>query len=131
MMALGEIVVSAAIVIGAFFTLVGSYGLLKLNATMPRLHAPTKASTLGVGSILLASIVYAFMRGEPSLNEGLIMAFLFVTAPVSGYFISKVAIHRERIAPSLPSPGEDDAWATESKPADASGSDEAPAAPGA
>lgn len=120
MTGLGEIVVAGAIVIGGFFVLVGSYGLLKLNAPMPRLHAPTKASTLGVGSILLASMVAAFMRGAPSLNEILIMAFLFVTAPVTGYFISKVAIHRGKIVQTLPPPGEDAAWATRG---DAAGGD--------
>jgi len=78
-----EILVSAALVIGGFFTLVGGYGLLKLNNPMSRLHAPTKAGTLGVGSILAASTIYAFARGEGSLHELLIMAFLFVTAPVS------------------------------------------------
>lgn len=126
MTGIGEIVVAAAIVVGGFFVLVGSYGLLKLNAPMPRLHAPTKASTLGVGSILFASIVYAFMRGAPSLNEVLIMAFLFVTAPVTGYFISKVAIHRGKIVQTLPPPGEDSSWATRGEATDGMKTSEAP-----
>lgn len=109
---LAEILVCAAIVIGGVFTLVGSYGLIKLDAPMSRLHAPTKSGTLGVGSILLSSIIYAFARGVPSLHEMLIMAFLFVTAPVSAYFIAKVTIHRGRIAQELPPPDEDSAWAT-------------------
>lgn len=116
MTGVGEILVAAAIVIGAFFILVGSFGLVKLNAPMPRLHAPTKASTLGVGGILLASMIYAFIRDAVSLNEGLIMAFLFVTAPVTGYFISKVFIHRDKVTQSLPPPGEDGHWATKNKP---------------
>ena len=107
-----EIVISAALVIGGIFALVGGYGLIKLDSPMSRLHAPTKAGTLGVGSILIASIVHAFARGEPSLHELLISGFLFVTAPVSAFFIAKVAIHRGRIAQDLPSPGEDSNWAT-------------------
>lgn len=111
-----EIVVSAALVVGAVFTLVGSYGLLKLDNPMSRLHAPTKASTLGVGSILLASMIYHFARGGVSVHELLIMAFLFVTAPVSAHFIAKVAIHRGRNVRELPPAGEDSAWATEVTP---------------
>ncbi len=107
-----EIAVSAALVVGAVFTLVGSYGLVKLNSPMSRLHAPTKAGTLGVGSILLASIIHSFADGKGSLHELLIMAFLFVTAPISAHFIAKVAIHRGRIVQDLPSPGEDSNWAT-------------------
>ena len=111
-----EIAVCAALVIGALFTLVGSYGLLKLDSPMSRLHAPTKASTLGVGSILIASVIYSFASGRGSLHELLIMAFLFVTAPVSANFLAKVAIHRGRIVQDLPPPGEDSEWATKAVP---------------
>lgn len=111
-----EYAVCTALVIGALFTLVGSYGLVKLDSPMSRLHAPTKAGTLGVGSILLASVIYSFSQGTVSLNELLIMAFLFVTAPVSAHFIAKVAIHRHRIVQKLPPAGEDSNWATRSVP---------------
>lgn len=107
-----EVILSTTLIIGGAFILVGSYGLLKLDSPMSRLHAPTKASTLGVGSILAASVIHAFSRGEPSVHELLIMAFLFVTAPVSALFIAKVAIHRGRIAQEPPPPPEDSTWAT-------------------
>ena len=94
----------------------GSYGLVKLDKPMSRLHAPTKASTLGVGSVLLASMIHALARGETSLHELLILGFLFVTAPVSANFIAKVTIHRGRITEELPSPGEDKIWATHDTP---------------
>lgn len=111
-----ELAVCAALVIGAIFVLVGSYGLVKLDRPMSRLHAPTKAGTLGVGSILLASIIHSFAQGRGSLHELLILAFLFVTAPVSAHFIAKVAIHRRRITQPLPPTGEDHVWATEAGP---------------
>ena len=106
-----DILIVAALLSGAFFALVGSIGLLKLDTPMKRLHAPTKASTLGVGSFLLASIIQAFSSGEGSLHEVLIMAFLFVTAPISANFISKVNMHREDMDPAPPPPG-DRKWAT-------------------
>jgi|TARA_R110002012_G_scaffold66408_5_gene173479 multicomponent K+:H+ antiporter subunit G len=112
---ISEIIISALLVIGAFFILVGSIGLMKLDNSMSRLHAPTKASTLGVGSLLLASIVYAFAAGDGSLHEILVMAFLFVTAPISCNFIAKANMHRLRGKPDLPPPPPDHVWSTYSE----------------
>ena len=109
---IAEILVSACLIIGGAFTLVGGYGLVKLNSPMSRLHAPTKAGTLGVGAILAASMIFAFAQGSPSMHELLIMAFLFVTAPVSAFFIAKVAIHKGRVDQTPPPPTEDSTWAT-------------------
>ncbi|SFD88148.1 Na+/H+ antiporter subunit G [Roseivivax sediminis] len=106
-----DIAMAASLVIGALFTLVGSFGLLKLDDAMKRLHAPTKASTLGVGALLLGSSLAAFGRGEPSLQEVLILAFLFVTAPISAHFICKVNLHR-RSCDTPPTPAKDQTWAT-------------------
>ncbi|WP_353474604.1 Na+/H+ antiporter subunit G [Salipiger sp. H15] len=110
-----DIAIAAALVIGGLFTLVGSIGLLKLQAPMARLHAPTKASTLGVGSILLASVLFAYAAGAPSYHELLIITFLFMTAPVSAYFIGKVHIHLGQNQKPLPKPARDRIWATKAK----------------
>lgn len=116
MSAVAEIAIAAAIVIGALFTLVGSFGLVKLTAPMARLHAPTKAGTLGVGSILVASVIHAFATGDGSLHELLIVAFLFVTAPISAHFIAKANIHTQNMAQELPPPPTDTVWATHMRP---------------
>lgn len=79
---------------GAAFVLLGSLGLAKFPDTFTRLHAPTKASTLGVGSILVASaMVFSTSRGALSLHELLVTVFLFITAPVSAYLLAKTALH--------------------------------------
>lgn len=109
---ISEIVISVLLVIGTFFTLVGSIGLIKLDNSMSRLHAPTKASTLGVGSLLMASIVYSFASADGSLHEILVMAFLFVTAPISGNFIAKANMHRLRGKKELPPPPDAHVWGT-------------------
>jgi multicomponent K+:H+ antiporter subunit G len=99
------------LLIGAFFSLVGSIGMLKLPDSMTRLHAPTKVGTMGIGALLLASMTYAYTFGDGSLREILIMAFLFVTAPISANFMSKVNIHRKscEIPPEAP---QDQVWST-------------------
>ena len=76
-----------------FFILVGSLGLVKLSEFFKRLHAPTKASTLGVGCVLAASVGYhAFTGTDPQPRELLITAFLFVTAPISAHLMAKAAL---------------------------------------
>ncbi|MBC7179255.1 MAG: monovalent cation/H(+) antiporter subunit G, partial [Roseovarius sp.] len=53
-----DILISACLVISGLFGLVGSFGLIKLPDPMMRLHAPTKATTLGVGGALIASMLF-------------------------------------------------------------------------
>jgi multicomponent K+:H+ antiporter subunit G len=103
------------LIIGAAFTLVAAIGLLKLNDPMTRLHAPTKAATVGIGAFLLASMSHAFVIAEGSFHELLILAFLFVTAPISANFIAKVNIHR-RSCEMPPPPKMDEMWSTEDVP---------------
>ncbi|MEA3639310.1 MAG: Na+/H+ antiporter subunit G [Lamprobacter sp.] len=90
-----EIVVALLILIGASFTLLGSYGLVRLGDLYERLHTPTKATTLGVGSLLIASGVYFSWHDQGvSLHEVLVALFLFITAPVSAHLIAKAALHQ-------------------------------------
>lgn len=89
-----EILLALLIIVGAAFTLIGSFGLFKLPDFFMRLHGPTKATTLGVGAILIASALYfSFEKETLSLHEILITLFLFITAPVSAHLVAKAAIH--------------------------------------
>jgi multicomponent K+:H+ antiporter subunit G len=108
--------VSFCLVVGAIFTLVGAIGLLKFNDSMTRLHAPTKVGTVGVGALLLASILYNGVFLDGAVQELLIMGFLFVTAPISAHFIAKVNMHNGACdtPPDLP---ENEEWATFDLPA--------------
>ncbi len=108
---IATIAIALSLLIGTIFTLVAAIGLLKLNDGMTRLHAPTKAGTLGIGAYLLASMINSYTFGEGSLHELLIMGFLFVTAPVSANFIAKVHIHSRACMPPPPAP-DDEIWST-------------------
>ncbi|UWQ26182.1 Na+/H+ antiporter subunit G [Leisingera aquaemixtae] len=119
MASLFEFLVAAFLVMGGVFGIVGSYGLIKLNDPMSRLHAPTKATTLGVGGVLLASLLHAAVFEEyVSIHELMITLFLFLTAPITANFIAKVHIHRQETRETMPPAGEDDHWATHDKPED-------------
>lgn len=94
---MSEIIVSFLVLLGAVFTLIGSMGLVKLPDFFTRLHGPTKATTLGVGAILIASTLYFYTKHDViSLHEVLITIFLFITAPVSAHLMAKAALHLEQ-----------------------------------
>jgi multicomponent K+:H+ antiporter subunit G len=90
-----DLLLALLIVVGAGFALIGSYGLAKLSDFFKRLHGPTKASTLGVGCVLIASMLYFTFRpgaSGASLHELLIALFVFLTAPVSAHLLVKAAL---------------------------------------
>ncbi|MCL4765354.1 MAG: Na+/H+ antiporter subunit G [Hyphomicrobiaceae bacterium] len=96
---LTELITSLLVLIGGAFALLGSIGLARLPDFYSRLHGPTKATTLGVGSVVIASLVDVAVD-EPGLGlrELAITLFLFITAPVSAHMLSKAALseHRRR-----------------------------------
>ncbi|EPT8466537.1 MULTISPECIES: Na+/H+ antiporter subunit G [Acinetobacter] len=88
-----EIIVSIFLVFGAFFMLVGSIGMVRLPDLFMRLHAPTKSSTLGLGSFLIASMIFFAFQGRFGFAELLITLLAFITAPVSANLIAQAALH--------------------------------------
>ena len=78
-----EWAVAFFLLLGGSFVLIGSIGLTKMPDFFMRLHGPTKATTLGMGGILLGSIFYFSLSGGVSVHELLITIFLLITAPIS------------------------------------------------
>ena len=114
-----DILISFFLVISGIFGLVGSFGLIKLPDPMTRLHAPTKATTLGVGGALIASMLYAYFEvGQFSFHELMIALFLFITAPITGHFIAKTHLHLLNKPSDLPPTGSARPWASYESDAD-------------
>lgn len=91
-----DLIVSVLLVVGAIFVFIGSLGLAKLPDFYTRLHAPTKATTLGMGCLLIASMVLVtYQQGYLSLHELLITLFLLITAPVTAHMLAKTAMHHK------------------------------------
>ena len=98
-----QALIAFLLVVGGAFTLIGAIGFVRFRDFFMRLHAPTKASTLGVGGLLLASMVWQGGGGDWSLRELLITLFLFVTAPVSANLMAQAALHL-RVRSTAPVP---------------------------
>lgn len=95
--------VAAMLVIGGAFMLIGAIGMNRFPDFFMRLHAPTKATTLGVGGVLLASIFMGWANGIAGGPKLLITLLLFITAPVSANLMAQAALHL-RVPSKAPTP---------------------------
>ncbi len=89
-MAISELVAALFIALGSFFTLSAVLGLLRFPDAFTRMHAVTKAGTVGVAFFMLAT---ATVFGEPSVITRAVGVVLFVllTAPVGAQMIGRAA----------------------------------------
>ena len=78
------------VAVGSFFLVVGTVGLLRLPNVYNRMHATSKATTLGAASMALAGFVY-YGPGGNGLNALVTVGFLFLTAPTGAHMISRAA----------------------------------------
>ncbi len=87
-----EIVISGLLLLGLFFLLTGTFGLLRLRDVYSRMHATSKSSTFGVAGVLLAAVFDSRVLDLHSgLKESLLLGFLFLTVPISAHMIARAA----------------------------------------
>ncbi len=75
---------------GGFFCLVAAVGLVRLPDVLTRMHAATKAGTLGAGLLVVAEVVY-YQKLGVSLRAATVIALLFLTAPVAAHLVGRAA----------------------------------------
>jgi multicomponent Na+:H+ antiporter subunit G len=85
-----DILVSLMLWAGAVFTLLGALGTLRMPDLFTRLQASTKAGTLGVTCIMVAAGIH-FLDLAVGVRAFLVVAFLFLTAPVAAHIIARAA----------------------------------------
>jgi multicomponent K+:H+ antiporter subunit G len=91
------VLTSALLVVGAAITLIGALGLLRLKTFYERMHAATLGTTLGMGCIVLASMIYfSVLETRPVLHEILIAGFVTLTTPVTLMILVRAAMLRDR-----------------------------------
>lgn len=90
-----DLVVSALLVGGGFFLLMAGLGILRLPDVLIRMHASTKAGTLGAGMVFTAVALHSGDTVTISICA-LTVSFLLVTAPVAAHAIARAA-YRMRV----------------------------------
>lgn len=87
---MSEIVTILFMGLGALFMLLAAIGVLRLPDLFTRMHAATKAATLGVACSAVATIAH-FGPGRVGVQAALIIVFLFATAPVAAHVMARAA----------------------------------------
>ena len=90
---MNEVIAAILMVIGSLFCLVSAVGMLRLPDTLMRMHAATKAGTLGTGLIVVAAAIFTNELGT-TLKAIAVIVFLLLTAPVAAHLIGRAAYHR-------------------------------------
>ena len=84
------------VVLGAGLTLLGTLGLLRFPGFYDRIHAPTLGTTLGIGCVLLASMLFfTVTQSRPVLHEVVVALFMVVTTPVTLMLLARAALYRD------------------------------------
>jgi multicomponent Na+:H+ antiporter subunit G len=83
-------IVATLVIAGVFFNLVTAIGVVRLPDVYTRMHASTKAGTLGVGCIILG-VAFHFQSLATAAQAFLVIAFMFLTAPIAGHLIGRAA----------------------------------------
>ena len=85
-----DLIVAGLLVAGGAFALVAGIGLFRLPDVIIRMHASTKAGTLGAG-LILAAVAVHYGDAAIALRASATIAFLLITAPVSAHMIGRAA----------------------------------------
>lgn len=92
-----DLLASFLLITGSVLALIGSAGLLRLPNLFARIHAPTLGNTLGLGCVLLASMLVASVEADRLvLQEVLITLFVVATSPVTAILLMRAGIYRRR-----------------------------------
>ncbi|MCO4338873.1 Na+/H+ antiporter subunit G1 [Staphylococcus agnetis] len=80
------------VIIGALFSALAAFGILKLDDVYSRAHAAGKAATLGAMLLLTGVFIY-FIGKEGYVNFQLLIGifFVFITGPLASHMILKAA----------------------------------------
>jgi multicomponent K+:H+ antiporter subunit G len=83
------------LIAGGLLAAVGSLGLLRMPSFFMRMHPPAMGNTLGLGCVLVASmLVTSAASTRPVIHELLITLFVVMTAPVTAMMLARAALYR-------------------------------------
>src|SRR5690606_13889856 len=81
------------VIVGIFFMLIGSIGILRLPDFFSRTHAISKSDTLGILFVVLGLIIHDGTLVN-SLKLGLIMIFIALANPIGSHALANAALKK-------------------------------------
>ncbi len=87
---MNDIFCSFFVLIGAAFILLAAVGMVRFPDVYMRMHAATKAGTLGAGTILVG---LAFHAGQLDVTLKVVIGviFLIITGPIASHLLGRAA----------------------------------------
>ncbi|MFD1362979.1 monovalent cation/H(+) antiporter subunit G [Lentibacillus salinarum] len=96
---IANIIIVIFLLSGSFFLLSSSIGAIRFPDVYTRLHATTKAATLGISGLLIGAFLFMYVHHNIVSGKLLLaIAFTLLTSPVAGHMISRAA-HRVGVKP--------------------------------
>jgi multicomponent Na+:H+ antiporter subunit G len=86
-----ELIISVLLITGALFILIASIGILRMPDIYMRMHAATKAPSLGIMLMLLGAMIY-FPSAGLIIKSFLIIIFLYLTTPVAANLLARTSL---------------------------------------
>jgi multicomponent Na+:H+ antiporter subunit G len=87
---ISEWIAAILLVLGSVFMLIAGIGILRFSGIYLRMHAATKAPSLGVFLMVLAIMIF-FGNLLIIVKGTLIILFIFMTTPVGAHVLSRAA----------------------------------------
>lgn len=81
------------ILIGTIFILIAAIGILRMPDLLMRMHAATKAGTLGAG-LILVGVIFHFQKWNVTVEAIFTILFIFITAPIASHLLARAAYFR-------------------------------------
>lgn len=91
MTALLALLSAICLLVGAAFAFVGALGLIRFPDVFTRMHAASKAGTLGSGFCLLAVAVHE-STFDVTTRALIAIVFFMLTAPISAHLLARAAL---------------------------------------
>lgn len=91
---MADVIVGILAIAGALFVLLAGVGVLRFPDLYARMHAATKATTVGIALVGIAGAI-AIDGGTAKIV--LAVAVIFVTAPSAAHFIGRAAYRAEGV----------------------------------
>ena len=87
-----EVIAGVLLLVGSAFVLVSAIGVVRLPDVYMRLHAATKAGTLGAGIVLGGAAVLFGALGV-TVKALVVFLFLLLTAPVAAHVLGRASYY--------------------------------------
>ncbi len=87
---MAEILAGIFILLGSAFVFIAALGLIRLDDVFMRMHAATKAGTLGVGFMLIAVAIF-FGLLSVTVKSISVIIFFMLTAPIGAHMLGRAS----------------------------------------